>query len=82
MERLDPEQSVKDPKTELQEILQSRRQRLPEYRVLAVRGAAHRQSFEVECIVAEAGLSATGRGTSRQRAEQEAAAAMLEKLAG
>jgi ribonuclease-3 len=82
MERLDPEQSVKDPKTELQEILQSRRQRLPEYRVLAVRGAAHRQSFEVECIVAEAGLSAAGRGTSRQRAEQEAAAAMLEKLAG
>jgi ribonuclease-3 len=80
MERIDPEQPAKDPKTQLQEILQARRQHLPEYRVLAVRGAAHRQSFEVECIVAEAGLSVTGSGTSRQRAEQDAALAMLEKL--
>jgi len=82
LERIDPAQPAKDAKTQLQEILQSRRQRLPEYRVAAVRGAAHRQSFEVECIVAEAGLSATGSGTSRQRAEQSAAASMLEKLAG
>ena len=81
LERIDPAQPAKDAKTQLQEILQSRRQRLPEYRVAVVRGAAHRQSFEVECIVAEAGLSATGSGTSRQRAEQDAAAAMLEKLA-
>jgi ribonuclease-3 len=82
MERLDPEQPAKDAKTQLQEMLQAKRHRLPEYRVLAVRGAAHRQSFEVECVVAEGGLSATGSGTSRQRAEQDAAAAMLEKLAG
>jgi ribonuclease-3 len=81
IERIDPEQPAKDAKTQLQEILQSRRQPLPEYRVVAVKGAAHRQSFEVECIAAEAGLSATGSGTSRQRAEQDAAAAMLEKLA-
>jgi ribonuclease-3 len=80
IERLDPEQPAKDAKTQLQEILQSRHQHLPEYRVVSVRGAAHRQSFEVECIVAEAGLSASGTGTSRQRAEQQAAAAMLEKL--
>jgi len=82
MERLDPQGSAKDPKTELQERLQAQRQRLPEYRVLSVRGAAHRQSFEVECLVPDAGLSATGSGTSRQRAEQQAALAMLEKLAG
>lgn len=82
MDRLDPEGSAKDPKTELQERLQAARQRLPEYRVLAVRGAAHRQSFEVECRVPDAGLSATGSGTSRQRAEQQAALAVLEKLAG
>jgi ribonuclease-3 len=80
IERLDPEQPAKDAKTQLQEILQARRQRLPEYRVLSVRGAAHRQSFEVECVVAEAGMTATGAGTSRQRAEQQAASAMLEKL--
>ncbi len=80
IERLDPERPAKDPKTQLQEQLQAARQRLPEYRVLSVRGAAHRQSFEVECVVPDAGLSATGSGTSRQRAEQQAALAMLEKI--
>ena len=80
IERLDPERPAKDPKTQLQEQLQAARQRLPEYRVLAVRGAAHRQSFEVECLVPDTGLSATGSGTSRQRAEQQAALAMLEKI--
>jgi ribonuclease-3 len=80
MERLDPAQPAKDPKTQLQEILQAQRRRLPDYRVLSVKGAAHRQSFEVECMVTDAGLSTSGTGTSRQRAEQEAARAMLEKL--
>jgi ribonuclease-3 len=80
MERLDPERPAKDPKTQLQEQLQAARRPLPEYRVLSVKGAAHRQTFEVECIVPDAGLSATGTGTSRQRAEQDAASAMLASL--
>jgi ribonuclease-3 len=80
LQRLDPERPAKDPKTQLQERLQAARQKLPEYRVLAVHGAAHRQSFEVECRVPDAGLTATGSGTSRQRAEQQAALALLEKL--
>ncbi len=80
LERLDPEGLAKDAKTELQEIVQAKRLRLPEYRVALVQGAPHRQSFEIECVVAELGLSATGRGTSRQRAEQQAAKAILEKL--
>lgn len=80
IDRLDPERPAKDAKTRLQEILQAKQRRLPQYRVVAVQGEAHRQSFEVECVVAELGLSATGSGTSRQRAEQQAAKAMLEKL--
>ena len=75
---LDPERAAKDAKTELQEKLQAARRPLPAYRVLSVHGAAHRQSFQVECAVGE--LSARGTGSSRQRAEQEAARAMLEKL--
>jgi ribonuclease-3 len=77
---LDPDGPAKDAKTQLQEILQARQRRLPEYRVLSVRGAAHQQSFEVECVIAELGLSAAGSGTSRQRAEQQAAQAMLGKI--
>jgi ribonuclease-3 len=81
LERLDPEGPAKDAKTELQEIAQARHLRLPEYRVISVQGEPHRQSFEIECLVAGLGLSANGRGTSRQRAEQQAAQAILDKLA-
>jgi len=77
---LDPEQSAKDAKTELQELMQAKRLRLPEYRVVSVQGEAHRQSFQVECRVADLELKATGSGTSRQRAEQQAAKRVLEQL--
>ena len=80
IERLDPERPAKDAKTRLQEILQARHRRLPQYRVVSVQGEAHRQSFEVECSVESLGYATTGTGTSRQRAEQQAAKAMLEKL--
>src|SRR6185503_10214428 len=73
LQALDAEQAPKDAKTELQERLQAKRLKLPEYRVVSVQGEAHKQSFEVECRVAALDLSATGSGTSRQRAEQQAA---------
>jgi ribonuclease-3 len=79
-DRLDPERPAKDAKTRLQELLQGRHRPLPRYRVVAVQGEAHRQSFEVECSVEGLDLRATGSGTSRQRAEQQAAKAMLELL--
>lgn len=71
---------AKDPKTQLQELLQGRGQALPTYRVVATHGAAHRQSFEVVCEVAQLGLRATGRGEARRAAEQQAAEAMLRQL--
>jgi ribonuclease-3 len=80
IERLDPERPAKDAKTRLQEILQAKHRRLPQYRVVATQGEAHKQSFEVECYVSELDLRVTGTGTSRQRAEQQAAKAMLERL--
>lgn len=70
----------KDPKTELQEWLQGRRMKLPDYRVVATLGAAHKQTFDVECEVAELGISERGIGGSRRAGEQAAAAAMLLKL--
>jgi ribonuclease III len=82
IDRLDPEEPAKDAKTELQERLQAKHLPLPQYRVASVEGEAHRQSFLVECSISEPLLAATGKGTSRQRAEQEAARALLEKLDG
>ena len=67
----------KDPKTELQEWLQGRRMKLPMYRVVGTIGAAHQQSFDVECEVVELNLCERGIGGSRRAAEQAAASAML-----
>jgi ribonuclease III len=72
--------SAKDPKTELQEWLQGRKMKLPVYRVAATLGAAHKQTFDVECEVTEFGAVERGIGASRRAAEQAAAAAMLLRL--
>ncbi len=70
----------KDPKTLLQELLQSRRQALPQYTVVATTGEAHQQQFKVECVVPEQAIRTTGEGASRRRAEQEAAKQAYEQL--
>lgn len=67
----------KDPKTELQEWLQGRKMRLPLYRVVGTTGAAHLQTFEVECEIPEIGRAERGIGGSRRAGEQAAATAML-----
>jgi ribonuclease III len=70
----------KDPKTELQEWLQARRFAVPVYRIVATRGQAHAQTFEVECAVQALGLSQRGEGKSRRVAEQQAARRLLDLL--
>lgn len=80
LEKLDPSRPAKDAKTQLQEFMQGKRHPLPEYRVIATKGAAHRQTFEVECVVAPLDLRATGSGRSRRAAEQSAAEALLVKI--
>lgn len=69
--------TAKDPKTELQEWLQGRKMKLPVYRVAATLGAAHKQTFDVECEIEELGAVERGIGASRRAGEQAAAAAML-----
>jgi ribonuclease-3 len=76
----DMEAIGKDPKTELQEWLQGRRMKLPSYRVVATLGAAHKQSFDVECEIPELNRAERGIGGSRRAAEQAAATAMLQIL--
>ena len=80
--QINPEMEAigKDPKTELQEWLQGRRLKLPSYRVVATLGAAHKQSFDVECEIPELKRAERGIGGSRRAAEQAAATAMLEIL--
>jgi ribonuclease-3 len=46
---------------------------LPRYALLATRGEAHAQEFEMECVIPELGIRSTGTGGSRRIAEQQAA---------
>jgi len=70
----------KDPKTELQEWLQGRKMNLPLYKVVGTQGAAHKQTFDVECEIIELNFSERGIGGSRRAGEQAAAAAMLQTI--
>lgn len=80
LEGIDPRQSLKDPKTALQEWLQGRRLPLPNYVLVATRGEPHSQEFDVECRIEELGLATAGSGASRRGAEQQAAQRALERI--
>lgn len=83
LDTLDPSVTAdKDPKTQLQEWLQSRKHPLPQYNVVATHGAAHDQRFEVECVIPALNVRTLGSGTSRRLAEQEAARRAHEVLTG
>lgn len=73
-------EALKDPKTRLQELLQGRSLKLPEYEVIDERGADHQRAFTVLCRVEmlDAPISATA--ASRRKAEQAAARRALELI--
>ncbi|HZW51898.1 MAG TPA: ribonuclease III [Rudaea sp.] len=71
----------KDPKTQLQELLQGRGLPLPAYELTGSSGADHAKVFEVTCAIAAFDLRCTGHGSSRRAAEQAAATAALERIA-
>ena len=72
--------ALKDSKTRLQELLQSRGEPLPTYTLEEVSGEPHDQWFVANCEVISKSLRCVGEGSSRRRAEQEAAQKALESL--
>jgi ribonuclease-3 len=80
MSELPGADALKDPKTRLQEVLQASGLALPVYTLTAVTGDPHAQSFTVNCEVPVLGAAAVGEGASRRRAEQLAAAKVLDLL--
>ena len=80
LDGLKPGNLDKDPKTRLQEYLQGRSQPLPQYELLEIRGEEHARKFLVACRLGEPELVAEGSGSSRRKAEQDAAGRALETL--
>lgn len=75
--------SSKDAKTRLQEWLQAQGWPLPHYELVAAEGEEHARIFQVNCVVIEPlAVTASGRGSSRRLAEQDAAEVVLTQLIG
>ena len=74
-------ETLKDPKTRLQEVLQSMAHPVPKYALEGVSGEPHEQWFVASCEATPLAIRATGEGSSRRRAEQEAAQKVLDEIA-
>lgn len=77
---IDLNKPQKDPKTTLQELLQSRQTDLPIYTLVKMTGAAHQQIFNVSCSTVLMGDECIGQGVSRKKAEQASAEKMIFKI--
>ena len=80
LSEVSPDKLSKDPKTALQELLQSRKLELPAYQVLSETGNAHERVFNIECTIVELDISVQAEGRSKRLAEQSAAEKALFEL--
>ena len=71
---------LKDPKSRLQEYLQSKKLALPHYEICLVEGKEHNQTFHINCQIKALDIVASAKGSSRRNAEQQAAVNALEML--
>ncbi|MGQ0699777.1 MAG: ribonuclease III [Panacagrimonas sp.] len=73
-------ETLKDPKTRLQEWLQARNRPVPEYEVLSESGPAHRRHFHVRARLLDEDRTSEASGGNRRAAEQQAAETLLGQL--
>lgn len=71
---------LKDPKTKLQEYLQSRQYHLPSYKLIKSEGADHNKLFTVSCVIPQLKIEIEATGRSRRKAEQSAAEQALSSI--
>jgi len=80
LQNLPNQTSLKDPKTRLQEYLQSEKVDIPEYVVVKTIGKSHNQIFTLTCRIQSLNIETSGIGSSRKKAEQDAATKALRVL--
>jgi ribonuclease-3 len=80
LQKLPSEDELKDPKSRLQELLQSRNYSIPQYDLIATQGHAHRQLFTAGCFIEGLDVRTEGNSTSRRKAEQKAALFAFEQV--
>ena len=72
---------LKDPKTQLQEMLQSEQRPLPEYEIVEVSGEAHARRYTVRCTLTDVSLNGEATASSRREAEKAAAQTVMDQNA-
>ena len=80
LQNLPSQSNLKDPKTRLQEYLQSEKIDIPEYAVVKIIGKSHDQTFTLTCRILSLNIETSGIGSSRKKAEQDAAIKALKVL--
>jgi ribonuclease-3 len=75
-----PDDSLKDFKTQLQELLQKKGYSLPIYELIKTKGQDHNAVFYVSCHIKEFNLSVEENAKSIKRAEQACAESILGSL--
>lgn len=80
IDQLPDAESLKDPKTRLQELLQARGLELPQYELLDQSGPDHDRRFTISCRLSAQNQSWQAEAASRRKAEQKAATAALREL--
>ena len=75
-----PDDSLKDFKTQLQELLQKKGRSLPMYELIKTKGQDHNAVFYVSCHIKEFNLTAEENAKSIKRAEQACAESILGSL--
>jgi len=79
LDNLPTEDDLKDPKSRLQELLQSRQLKIPTYALLDTSGDDHKQVFTASCVITSLEIETRGISSSRRKAEQQAAQNAYEK---
>ncbi|WP_338521541.1 ribonuclease III [Candidatus Legionella polyplacis] len=72
--------NLKDAKTELQELLQSRKKPIPQYKLIKKCGKIHKQIFYIMCNVSYLNISEIGFGNTIKQAEQNSASRVLYRI--
>ena len=80
LDNCEPSGILKDPKTRLQEYLQSKNLPLPKYNVVSISGKEHLQTFKISCSIEGSSNHVVAKGASRRKAEQAAAEKALDTL--
>lgn len=80
LDKINPALIKKDPKSELQEILQQQGYQLPHYKLIEAFEVKNETRFKVKCLIEELKLSIESTGSSIKKAEQSAANKIIESL--